>query len=98
MLIICDLRNQGRLAAKSAMSSQFPYVVAIIARSTAVAMKRHGGKRWASIQPFPLVLCGWKAIHYPQGAVTTKVGRSPISEIKQGPNDKTKPIFDVGPQ
>jgi hypothetical protein len=77
MLIICDLRNQGRLAAKSAMSSQSRCVVAIIARSTAVGMKRHGGKRWALIRPFSLVLCGWKAIHYPQGAVTNKAGKNP---------------------
>src|SRR6516165_1224886 len=80
MLIICDLRSQGRLAAKSAMSSQSPCVVAIIARSTAVAMKRYGGKRWALIRPFPLAPCGWKAIHCPQRAVTNKAGRNPTSE------------------
>jgi hypothetical protein len=74
------LRNQGRLAAKSAMSSRSPCVVAIIARSTAVAMKRHGGKRWALIRLFPLVPCGWKAIHYPQRAVTNKAGENLINE------------------
>ena len=97
-LIICDLRNQGHLAAKSAMSLRSPCVVAIIARSTAVAMKRHGGKRWASIRPFQRVPGGWKVIHYPQRAVTTKAGAEPDQRIKRGPNGKTKPIFDVGPQ
>jgi hypothetical protein len=74
MHIICDLRNQKHLAAKSAMSSLCPCVVAIIARFTAVAMKQHGGKRPALIRPFPLVPCGWKAVHYPQPAATTKAG------------------------
>ena len=68
------------LAAKSAMSSQSPCVVAIIARSTAAAMKWHGGKRWALIRLFPLVLCGWKAIHYPQRVVTNKAGQNPTGE------------------
>jgi hypothetical protein len=63
-----------------------------------VAMKRHGGKRWALIRPFSRVLCGWKAIHCPQRAVTNKVGEEPDQRIKQGSNDKTKPFFDVGPQ
>src|SRR6516164_1955058 len=66
MLIICDLRNQGRLAAKSAMSSRFPCVAAIIEKSTALAMKRHGGKRQALIQLFAPVSCGCKVIHYRQ--------------------------------
>jgi hypothetical protein len=44
-----------------------------------VAMKRHGGKRWALIRPFPRVPCGWKAIHCPQRAVTT-ARLNPISE------------------
>ena len=79
--IICDLRNQKRLAAKSAMSSLCPCVVAIIARFTAVAMKRHGGTRPALIRPFPLVPCGWKAIRCPERAVT-KAGRSPIGEVR----------------
>jgi hypothetical protein len=48
--------------------------VAIIEKSTAVAMKRHGGKRRALIRPFLLVPCGWKVIHYPQQAVMTKAG------------------------
>jgi hypothetical protein len=74
MLIICDLRNQGRLAAKSAMSSLYPCAVAIIASFTAVAMKRHGGKKPALIRLFPLVPCGWKAIHYRHRAVMTKAG------------------------
>src|SRR5215470_13069245 len=80
MLIIYGLRSQRRLAAKSATSSRFPCVVAIIASSTAVAMKWHGGKRSALIQPFPLVPCGWKAIHYPQRAVTNKAGQNPTGE------------------
>src|SRR6516162_8658900 len=75
MLIICGLRSQRRLAAKSATSSRFPFAEDIIARSTAVAMNWHGGKRWALIRPFPLVPCGWKAIHCPQRAVTTKAVR-----------------------
>src|SRR5262249_53397794 len=95
MLIICGLRNQGRLAAKSATSSRSPCVVAIIARSTAVAMKWHGGKKWALIRPLPRVPCGWKAIHCPGRAVTNKAGQNPI---KRGPNDKTKPVFDMGRQ
>jgi hypothetical protein len=64
MPIICDLRNQGRLAARSAMSSRSPCVAAIIEKSTAVAMKRHGGKGRALIQLIPLVFCGCRVIHY----------------------------------
>jgi hypothetical protein len=78
--IICDLRNQGRLAAESATNSLCRCVVAIIGRSTAVAMKRHGGKKPALIRPFRLVLCGWKAIRYPDRVVTTKARHSPIGE------------------
>jgi hypothetical protein len=69
--------------------------VAIIAKSIAVAMKRRGGKRWASIRPFPRVPYGWKAIHCPRRAVTNKAGQNPI---KRGPDDKTKPFFDIGRQ
>ena len=46
------------------MSLRSRYAVAIIARSTGVAMKRYGGKRRALIRPFPLAPCGWKAIRY----------------------------------
>jgi hypothetical protein len=79
-------------------TDRFPYVVAIIARSTVVAMKRRGGKRWALIRPFPRVPCGWKAIHCPQRTVTNKAGQNPFSESNRVRTTKTKPFFDVGPQ
>src|SRR6516165_4495235 len=72
MPIICNLRSQARLAAKSAMSSQSPCVAAIIEKSTAVAMKQHGGKRRALIRPFWLGSCGCKVIHYRQRAAMNK--------------------------
>ena len=91
--IICDSRNQKRLAAKSAMSSLCPCVVAIIGRFTAVAMKQHGGKRRALIRPFPPAPCGWKAIRYPQRAATTKAESNGVRLTKRSqflklvPND-----------
>jgi hypothetical protein len=50
------------------MSTRFHCVAAIIEKSTALAMKRHGGKRWALIRLFRLVPCGWKVIRYRQQA------------------------------
>ena len=52
------------------MSTRFHCVAAIIEKSTALAMKRNGGKRWALTQLFRLVPCGWKVIHYRQQAAT----------------------------
>jgi hypothetical protein len=91
MLTICDSRNQKRLAAKSAMSSLCPCVVAIIATFTAVAMKRHGGKRPALIRPFPLVPCGWKAIHYRQRAATPKAESNGVRLTKRSQFLKSVP-------
>ena len=89
--IICDLRNQKRLAAKSAMSSLCRCVVAIIARFTAVAMKLHGGERPALIRPFPLVPCGWKAIRCPQRAVTTTAESNGVRLTKRSQFLKSAP-------
>src|SRR6516225_9539077 len=89
--IICDLRNQKRLAAKSAMSSLCRCVVAIIARFIAVAMKQHGGTRPALIRPFPLVPCGWKAIRCPQRAVTTKAESNGVRLTKRSQLLKSVP-------
>jgi len=77
------------------MNSSFRCVAAIIEKSTAVAMKRHGGKRQALIRPFLLVFCGCKVIHYRQRAATTA---TPDQRIGRGPNHKTKPILEVGRQ
>jgi hypothetical protein len=67
--IICDLRSHGRSAAKSAMNSPSRCVVAIIEKSTAVAMKPRGGKKRALIQPFRPVFSGSKVIHCREQAV-----------------------------
>jgi hypothetical protein len=80
------------------MSSQSHCVAAIIEKSTAVAMKRHGGKRQALIRPFPPVSCGYKVIHYRRRAATIKARQRPVGGSDGGPSDKAKPIFEVGPQ
>src|SRR6516165_3864893 len=63
------------------MSSRSPCVAAIIEKSTAVAMKWRGGKRRASIQPFPLVPYGCKVIHYRWRAATLKARQHWINEL-----------------
>jgi hypothetical protein len=80
------------------MSSRSHCVVAIIEKSTAVAMKRHGGKKPALIRPFPPVPYGWKAIHYPQCAATTKAESNGVRLTKRSqflklvPNDLLQQI------
>ena len=89
------------------MSSPCRCAAAIIARSIAVAMKPHGGKRPALIRPSLPARCGWRRIRCRQAA--DKMGSEGATSLaavgtdqrsakrdrpvsKRGPNDKTKPI------
>src|SRR5262252_1514447 len=94
--IICDLRSQGRLAAKSAMSSRSHCVAATIASFTAAAMKHHGGKR-RGIDPTVSARALWLESHpLPSGDDQRRI--EPGQLIKSGSTGRTKPNFEVGPQ
>ena len=60
--IICALRSTGRLAERLATNSPCRSAADIIAKSIAVATRRHGGRRLALIRPPPPARCGSKRI------------------------------------
>src|SRR4029079_1590105 len=66
ILITFALPSIERSAARSAMNSRYRSAAGIIARSTAVATKRHGGKRLALIRSPPPARSGCRPIRFRQ--------------------------------
>jgi ERF superfamily len=106
--IIYVLRSIGRLAERSATNSPCRSAAVIIARSIAVAMRRHGGGN-AGIDPAPAARALWLKTHplptgleaesmdglRAEGAGGLSLTGVDMAPAARGSNDKTKAIIPV---
>ena len=94
--ITCGLRNTPRSGARSAMSSPYRYAEDITARSTAAAMKPHGGEThgidptvnartlWLASHPLPVTDEGGTEILGPRSALIPHPATRSIRQGKYG--------------